>query len=95
MISIDVSIPWTGGLQFIEGDVLLCNADGYPEPCYKWIDGNGDTVSNTTRLTLTPGQFSLTCIAYGNITTPCSANYTISGHVIGKSAVYIPYRVHQ
>ena len=61
------------------GDVLTCTSDGYPEPSYTWTDSDGKPVSTDRTITLSEGEFSLTCTATGNFTTPCSASNTVSG----------------
>jgi len=68
---------------FLAGDVLTCDADGFPEPSYQWTDSNGEVVSTTSTVTLLEGSFNLTCRATGNLPEPCSASDSISG--IAKS----------
>ena len=72
------------GGPFVEGDVLTCVSDGYPEPSYTWIDRSGVVVSNASTITLSAGSFNLTCTATGNFSTPCSVSYSVSGFAIGK-----------
>lgn len=79
--SVEVS-PSSG--PFVEGDVLTCISDGYPEPSYTWTDAKRDVVSTSNATTLPGGWFNLTCTATGNFTTPCSVSYTISGFAVGK-----------
>ena len=73
--------PSTG--QFSAGDVLTCDANGYPEPSYLWTDNSGAVVSSTSTVTLVEGPFSLTCTANGDLPEPCSASDSFSG--IGTS----------
>jgi len=68
--------PSTG--TFEAGDVLTCDADGYPQPSYQWTDSNGVVVSSTSTVNLTAGVFNLTCTATGNLAAPCSASHFIS-----------------
>jgi len=67
------------------GDNLTCMSDGYPEPSYVWTDTDSGVVQSTARtITLTSGQFNLTCTATGNITTPCSASSSVTGYAVSK-----------
>jgi len=74
--------PSSGPFQ--ESDVLTCVADGYPEPSYTWINGDGAVVSTVATVTLPVGEFNFTCTATVNFTTPCNASYTITGNATGK-----------
>ena len=69
--------PSTG--TFEAGDVLTCDADGYPQPSYQWTDIGGVILSSTSTMTLPAGEFNLTCTATGNLAAPCSASDFISG----------------
>jgi len=69
---------------FETGDVLKCEADGYPL-FYTWTDSNGNVVSSTSSVTIfNPGDFTLTCSAAGNFTTPCEATSSVSGTATGE-----------
>jgi len=74
--------PSTG--PFETGDVLVCDADGYPVTM-SWLDDSGAVVSTGSQYTIRqPGPFELTCVAEGNFTSPCSASSaTISGTSTG------------
>ena len=69
--------PSTG--PFSAGDVLTCDANGYPEPSYLWTDSSGTVVSSTSTVTLPEGSFSLTCTATGNLPGSCTASDSVSG----------------
>ena len=51
-------------------EVLNCTADSYPEPfIYVWIDhANNDQITYGQTFSLQPGNYSLTCMAFTNIT---------------------------
>jgi len=78
--------PSTG--PFSAGDVLTCEANGFPEPSFEWIDINGVVISPTNTVTLLEGPFRLTCKATGNLAGQCSASDSISGDAKSK------YRKH-
>ena len=80
--------PSTG--PFSAGDVLTCDADGFPEPSYQWTDSSGTVVSSTSTVTLPEGSFSLTCTATGDLPGPCSASDSIAG--IAKSKYQLLYQ---
>jgi len=75
-------IPSTA--PFSAGDVLTCDANGFPEPSYQWTDSSGAVVSSTSTVTLPEGPFSLTCTAAGDLPGPCSASHPISGDAKSK-----------
>jgi len=70
---------------FMEGDVLACVSNGYPEPSYTWTDTDGVIVSTANTMKLLRGWFNLTCTASGNFTTSCNASYAVSGFANGKN----------
>ena len=74
--------PATG--TFEAGDVLTCDADGYPEPSYQWTDIGGVIVSPTSTVTLPAGSYTLTCTATGILAAPCSVSDSISVIANGK-----------
>jgi len=52
---------------------------------FTWTDSDGVVVSTGNTLTLRrAGDFSLTCTATGNFTTPCNASDSVSGTATGK-----------
>ena len=87
--------PSTG--PFSAGDVLTCDANGFPEPSYQWTDSSGTVVSSTSTVTLPEGSFSLTCTATGDLAEPCSASDYISGIAKSKycQLLYQRYRLWQ
>jgi len=78
-----VSITPSAG-PFSAGDVLTCDANGFPEPSYQWTDSSGAVVSSTSTVTLPEGPFSLTCTATSDSYPPCSASSSISGTTESK-----------
>jgi len=78
-----VSITTSTG-PFSAGDVLTCEANGFPEPSYQWTNSNGEVVSSTSTVTLPEGSFILTCTATGNLPGQCSASDSISGEAKSK-----------
>jgi len=75
-------IPSTG--PFSAGNVLTCDANGFPEPSYEWTNSNGSVVSSTSTVTLPEGPFTLTCKATGDLAEPCSVSDSISGAAKSK-----------
>ena len=69
------------------GDILTCEADGYPEPSYQWTVGDGIVVSNGPTIFLTGPVFTLTCTATGSLSDTCSASVVVSstGRLYGLS----------
>ena len=74
--------PSTG--QFSAGDVLTCDANGFPEPSYQWTDNSGEVVSSTSTVTLPEGPFNFTCTATGNLPGSCSSSQSVFGTAKSK-----------
>ena len=70
-VTVDTDRASTNG-SLKSGDMLTCKSDGYPQPSYTWIDGNGDIVASGPNITLTQTYKKLTCTASSDFTTPCS-----------------------
>jgi len=79
---------------FRAGDVLSCTSDGYPEPSYTWTNSDGNVVSTGRTTVLPAGSFRLTCTATGNVTTPCSDLFTVSGNAVGKNIQHHHHHAH-
>jgi hypothetical protein len=74
--------------QTFAGSLFNCSSDGYYTPSYTWYETvSGLAVNGTTfKLPSTGGQFSLTCLATGNVPNVrnCSKSISISGFAVSK-----------
>ena len=60
--------------------VLVCHADGYPLPSYRWLDLGSNEAKNERNYTISvPGDYSLQCTASNDVT---SANGRVVPHSV-------------